>query len=68
LVELLGRADGGGLCDSELLELRDQVDRCAPLVVQLVRERCPRAAAPSRLRVRVLQIWRSEARLEAGGD
>jgi hypothetical protein len=68
LTDLLGKADGGALCEQELLELCDHLDSCAPRAVRLVRERCPRETAPSRLRVRILRIWRGEVQVGASFD
>ncbi|HVS64529.1 MAG TPA: hypothetical protein VMT85_13625 [Thermoanaerobaculia bacterium] len=61
LIDLLGKADDGLLDEAALRELGVHLDGCAPIAVRLVRERCPRAAAPSSLRVRVLQIFRAQA-------
>jgi hypothetical protein len=61
LIDLLGKADQGLLDELALRELGNHVDGCAPVAVRLVRERCPRQAAPSRLRVRVLRICRAHS-------
>jgi hypothetical protein len=67
LIDLLGKADEGLLDEAALRELGVHLEGCAPLV-RLVRERCPRASAPSHLRVRIVQLVRTTVTAESGFD